>query len=87
MLTYRAECEAAGLDPKEVERIAKGISRYVKQAEALGLKVFGGSGSGSLRFEDGGPGALVVADLDGDYDGGEGGTDYHTDGLQRGETA
>jgi len=47
------ECEAAGLDPKEVKRIAKGLSRYANQAKELGLTVFGGS-SGQLHFDDNG---------------------------------
>lgn len=81
-----AECEAAGLDSKEVERIAKGLSRYAKQAEALGIQVFGGTGSGSLRFDDGASGKLIVAHLEGDYDGGDGGSRPSEDGLERGET-
>ncbi|WP_217495096.1 hypothetical protein [Vibrio sonorensis] len=50
---HEDECIAAELDPKEVRRIAKGLTRYAKQAEALGLTIFGGSGSGSLRIDDG----------------------------------
>ncbi|MGX1201255.1 hypothetical protein [Marinobacter sp. MBR-105] len=80
------ECEAAGLDAKEVERIAKGISRYAKQAEALGIQIFGGTGSGSLRFNDGGPGKLIVAHVDGEFDGGDGGSVSSNDGLERGES-
>jgi hypothetical protein len=79
------ECDAAGLDTKEVERIARGISRYTKQAQKLGIQVFGGTGSGSLRFDDGNGGRLVVADLDGNFDGGDGGTVDSGDGLLRGE--
>jgi hypothetical protein len=80
------ECEAAGLDPKEVRRIANGLSRYGKQAKELGLTIFGGSGSGSLRFrDDPEKGALIVARLDGMYDGGDGGEEDHHDGLSRGE--
>lgn len=45
------ECEAAGLDPKEVRRIAAGLSRYAREAAALGLEIFGGSGTGDLRTE------------------------------------
>ena len=81
------ECEAAGLDPKEVQRIANGLSRYARQAEKLGLTIFGGgSGSGSLRFfDDPDKGALIVAWLDGMYDGGDGAEESHQDGLTRGE--
>lgn len=79
------ECEAAGLNPLDVKRIAQGLSRYAKEAKKLGIEVFGGSGSGSLRFNDGGNGNLILADLDGDFDGGDGGCDEIDDGLIRGE--
>jgi hypothetical protein len=80
------ECLAANLDPKEVERIAKGISRYAKQAKKLGITVFGGS-SGRLDFDDQGTGnePLVVASLDGLFDGGCGSTSTDENGLIRGE--
>jgi hypothetical protein len=32
-----AECESVDLDPAEVERIARGLEKYAKQANALGL--------------------------------------------------
>jgi len=86
MFVNESECEAADLDAKEVERIARGLSRYTKQAEALGLQIFGGTGSGTLRFNDGGPGRLIVAQIDGDFDGGDGGSSTSFDGLERGET-
>lgn len=79
------ECEAAGLDRKEVERIAAGLSRYAKQATALRLTIFGGSGTGSLRYEDGGGGKLVVASLRGLFDGGDGRESSMEDGYLRGE--
>ena len=89
MYVNEAECEAAGLDPKEVEKVAKGLARQLKSAKALGIYVFGGSGSGSLRYDDGtGKGSLVVADcLPGTVDGGDGATFPDEDGLLRGETA
>ncbi|MBO9428281.1 hypothetical protein [Sulfitobacter sp. R18_1] len=79
------ECEAAGLDPREVEAICRRLERAGKDAAKLGMHVFGGSGSGSLRFEtDRGP--LVVANmLGGSWDGGDGGTDIDEDGFLRGE--
>ena len=81
------ECEAAGLDPKEVLRIAKGISRYVLQANALGMFVFG-SGEGDLRYTDQPrvAGDLKVAVLDGIIDGGAGDDHDWGDGLRRGES-
>ncbi|HAT2715827.1 TPA: hypothetical protein I8303_004637 [Aeromonas hydrophila] len=80
-----AECEAAGLDPAQVRRIAKGLSRYAKEAQALGLTVFGGSGLGSLRVDDGGDGQLIVAYLDGWFDGGAGNSRHDAAELLRGE--
>lgn len=80
-----AECEAAGLDPAQVRRIAKGLSRYAKEAQSLGMQVFGGTGSGTLRFDDGGNGRLIVGTLDGNFDGGDGAESTDSDGLQRGE--
>ena len=88
MYVNKNECEAAGLDPTEVAKIARGLSRYAKQAQALGLCVFGGSGSGTLRFDDMqgiASGPLVVACLDGSFDGGDGGERPDDDGLMRGE--
>lgn len=90
MYVNEDECEAAGLDPKEVERIAKGLSRYAREARKLGIEIFGGSGTGSLRFDDGKPpGRLIIAFLDGHFDGGDGGQGSSTenqDGLIRGES-
>lgn len=86
MFVNHKECKAAGLDAKEVERIARGLSRYAKQAEALDLEVFGGSGNGTLRFQDdASKGGLLVADLDGPFDGGAGYSEDWGDGLLRGE--
>jgi hypothetical protein len=79
-----AECAAAGLDPQEVGKIAVGLSRYACAAQKLGLTIFGG-GSGTLRFDDGSGKALIVADLDGYFDGGDGATREDADGLLRGE--
>lgn len=81
------ECRAAGLDPKEVDRIAKGISRYAKQAQKLGIQVFGGGTGGQLRFNDGGKGDLIIASLDGSFDGGDGANVPDENGLLRGEYA
>lgn len=69
------KCEELGLDPKLVESIARRISVAATEARSMGLKVFGGSGTGSLRlFGKGCSGE--VATLDGVFDGGDGGDDY-----------
>lgn len=80
-----AECEAAGVDEKEVKRIAAGISRYAKQAQKLGIGLFGGSGTGTLRFDDGAEEKLILAYLDGFFDGGDGAEARDECGLLRGE--
>lgn len=93
MFVYEEECVAAGLDPKKVASIARRLDRAAKDATALGLTVFGGSGSGSLRCSGSALGyqagvhcgPLIVADLDGSWDGGDGGFGPGPDGLQRGE--
>lgn len=72
-------CESFGLDPTQVKSIATRISKAAREAEALGLTVFGGAGSGNLRFDRApmqGPGHSEVAALDGSFDGGCGGDVY-----------
>ena len=85
------ECYKAGFNDeqiKKIESIARRISRACKEAEEMGIFLFGGSGSGSLRFDDGGEGALeLVACIDGIIDGGDGATHQDDEGLWRGEFA
>ena len=72
-------CESFGLDPKRVKSIASRLSKAAKEAKEMGLTVFGGSGSGNLRFNGAelqGPGHSEVATLDGHFDGGCGGDVY-----------
>lgn len=90
IMVNELECEKAGLDAHEVRRIAAGLSRYAKQAENLGITVFGGSGEGTLRFNDQSPTmvdaqSLIIAVLDGQFDGGDGGWIPCEDGYRRGE--
>lgn len=68
-------CRQFGLDPKCVTSIARRISRAALEAKEIGLTVFGGSGSGVLRKSGGGI-SNNVANLDGNFDGGDGGDDY-----------
>lgn len=80
------ECEAAGLDPDVVERLSRRLSKAAREAEAMGLTVFGGTGRGTLRYRPRGDDrCLIVSDLHGDFDGGDGGTAPDEDGLLRGE--
>ena len=85
------ECAYAGLDVKEVTAIARGLSKYAMRAQKLGLHIFGGSGTGQLRWDEDAIAhndhALIVAILDGCFDGGDGSTGeiYSEDGLLRSE--
>ena len=66
--------------------VSPAISRR-RHAKKLGIYVFGGSGTGTLRIHlDDGKTALILANLDGCYyDGGDGGCRPDEDGLLRGE--
>jgi len=80
------ECNAAGLNKKEVASIARGLNRYAIRAKRLGITVFGGTGFGSLRYRDSNEkGTLILAELKGDFDGGDGGSHIDDDGLERSE--
>jgi hypothetical protein len=91
VIVLEEECAFARLDAQRVASIARRISRAAEEARAMGLSVFGGSGNGTLRWhaEHGnGPitqGALVVAHLDGSFDGGDGAEHQDELGLTRGE--
>lgn len=89
-----AECLAAGLDPEAVRKVARRLATAARDARRMGLMVFGGAGSGSLRLLNSelsgtgvGSGKLVVAYIDGGtWDGGDGGAYPGADGLERGES-
>lgn len=90
MTINEREVEAAGLDLKAITSIARRISRAAKEAQGMGVLVFGGGcgypGTWQLRFrDDDDKGSLILANLDGNFDGGDGGNEYHGDGLERGE--
>jgi len=79
------ECRHADLDPRDVRRIAAGLERYAKEAQSIGLEVFGGSTCGSLRFSDGQNCSLILATMQGSWNGGDGGGMTDEKGLMRGE--
>ena len=84
MLAKEDECDAAGLDIDQATSIAKGLSRYARKAQALGLTVFGGNGTGLLRYDDSSAqGPLIVASQDGSVDGCNAGTYLDSDGFER----
>lgn len=78
MFVDEEKCLEHGLDTKRVASIARRLSRAAQEASDLGLTVFGGSGSGSLRVNDADEkgAAAEVAWLDGFFDGGDGGDTY-----------
>ena len=87
---HEEECIAAGLDPKRVNTLAQRLSAVARDAKKMGLTIFGGSGTGTLRINDKPHDSysrpLVVAILDGHWDGGDGGYGVRDeDGLMRGE--
>ena len=84
MDVYLEECEAAGLDPVKVRALARKLSQCGKEARSMGLVVFG-SGEGRLQ-QLRGKNPLIVAELDGAFDGGAGIPSRECDdGLRRAE--
>lgn len=83
---YENECIAAGKDYKEIARLASQLSHLSKVAKRLGVYVFWGSGSGTLRCHGhDGTRSIILAELEGTFDGGDGACGYGRDGLLRGE--
>lgn len=83
------ECIAAGLDPAAVKRLARRLEKAAKDATKLGLMVFGGAGSGSLRTleVDDKHRSLIVAFMEGSWSGGDGAEKVDENGLICGEGA
>lgn len=81
---YEDECKAAGVDVHTVRLLARRIERCARDAQSLGMVIFGGS-STTLRFADEKGGPLILATLEGPFDGGDGGAAIASDGLLRGE--
>lgn len=84
-MLYENECAAAGLDIEKLKPLLARLSRAAKEAEKMGLTIFGGSGAGTLRFNDGHNRPLIVAAIDGRFDGGDGACWLDAHGLMRGE--
>lgn len=88
---HEEECIAAGLDPKRINDLARRLSTLAMESKKMGLTIFGGAGSGTLRINDKPHDAnsrpLVVAIMsEGHWDGGDGGYGVRgEDGLMRGE--
>lgn len=73
MMINEDRCVVMGLDPKKVASIARRISKVALEAQTMGLTIFGGSGTGTLRHWGEHGQEAEVADLDGMFDGGDGG--------------
>jgi hypothetical protein len=89
-MIYKNACEYFEMTDEEiaeVKKIAAGLSRLGKKAEKMGLKIFGGSGSGTLRKDDGTNSPVILADLSGAsvWDGGDGAEMEDENGILRGE--
>lgn len=85
MIINERECEAAGIDPDQVAKIARRLERTMKDADKIGVSLFCGSAN-TLRARDGAARALVVAELNlHNADGGCGAASEDDDGLIRGE--
>lgn len=91
MAAREDECAFAGVDEKRVAALARRLKACANEAKSLGLEIFGGSGTATLRApaEDFRSGALIVAEIDGPacWNGGDGATHTKADGLVYGEDA
>lgn len=89
MVLHDRSIDKAGLDYKKIKSLATRLSKIGLEAEKMGITIFGGSGSGSMRIYDPRDGLtgrpLIVAQVDGSYDGGDGACWEDEDGCMRGE--
>lgn len=85
------ECIAAGVDPAHVEKLERLLNKAGRLAQKMGITIFGGSGTGSLRKRadddnrDEGPLILAILGCVQTWDGGDGGEYFDKNGLRRGE--
>jgi len=92
MQVNERECDAAGQDHERVKRLATRLKRLANECEELGITIFGGSGTGSLRGRDANMGRaysmrgqLILAETMGPFDGGDGVASPDENDLLRGE--
>lgn len=83
-ILHEKECEHAGIDHAALLKVARRLERDLKDLGRLGVYLFAGS-TITLRVADGMENHLVVADLNGNADGGDGDTRIADDGFMRGE--
>lgn len=83
---HERECEAVGVSPARVREIASLLSKAASLAKKHGITIFGGAHSGDLRKHRGKEDrAFILAQIDGPFDGGDGGCYPDSEGLMRGE--
>ncbi len=87
MILYEEECQHAGFDPPKIGRLGKRLEKLARELGDMGVTIFGGAGTGSLRFNDGHRLPLVLASGIGyNIDGGDGACrNDGPDGFMRGE--
>ena len=85
MIVYEESCKLVNVTPAEVVRLARRLERVALDAQRTGLQVFGGAGSGYLRFLAA-DGPVIVASIDGSWSGGDGGCEEDSEGVMRGES-
>lgn len=79
------ECQKAGLDEKELLKVARRVERAIKDLNKLGVQFFAGS-SCTMRFYDGHEQMLIVGEFSVLHaDGGDGATWEDEEGFVRGE--
>lgn len=78
------ECDHAGIDKATLLKVARRLERDLKDLDRLGVYLFAGS-TITLRVADGMENHLVVADIVGHADGGDGTANIADDGFMRGE--
>jgi hypothetical protein len=86
MYVNEKECAKAGKNAETIEQLARHFSSAGRRARKLGVYVFGGSGGGTIRCRDADGGRpLILANIDGEFDGGDGASRPDAEGLERGE--
>jgi hypothetical protein len=86
MTNYPKSCDLAGVDRKKVASIARRIDRAMADLDVLGLTLFGGTWSATIRADIPGKREIILASLDGcATSGGCGAQSEDAEGIMRGE--
>jgi hypothetical protein len=87
------ECDFVGYSEakrRKITRLATEIERAAKQLSKMGIQIFAGGSSTTLRYLDEkhteGYGAVIIGGISGGcWDGGDGGSENDGEGILRGE--